>query len=216
MIRVCNSSDYEDVIRIWGAAFGDSRAYIMSFLDKFSQFVYVLDNAAIMTLFPVTLNDRNGHYIYAVAVDEKSRNKGLGKELINFAKNNIKDFLVLVPANEGLFEYYKKLGFCENSDISKYNETHTTQKISAKEYFILRDKYFKGKNYIKWSENQLFNIASLYGADFYKNKESTEIAMLSKDRVIEYLGNRKEVFKKPFSMIYPEEYKNSYFNIAID
>lgn len=213
MIRVCNISDYEVIIRIWNSAFGDEREYILKFLEKFSEFVYVLDNDAIMTLLPVTLNDKNGHYVYAVAVDKEKRGKGLGKKLIEFAKQIKKDFLVLVPADEGLFEYYKKLGFCENSKLGEYEIKNLKEKISAKDYFELRDKFFGGKNYIKWSEKQLSDIADLYKAGFYKSKN--EIAMLSKDRIIEYLGN-KSIEERPFSMIYPENYKNSYFNIAID
>ena len=214
MIRVVNSSDYEDVIRIWSSAFGDTREYILKFLKKFSEFVYILDNDAIMTLLPVTLNEKNGHYIYAVAVDENKRNKGLGRKLIEFAKEIKEDFLVLVPADEGLFEYYKKLGFTENSKLGKYETKSFEERICAKEYFELRDKFFDGKDYIKWSVEQLFNIADLYKAEFYKSKD--EIAMISKNRVLEYLGKDEPILEKPFSMIFPNDYKNSYFNIAID
>lgn len=216
MIKVCDFSDYENIIRIWNSAFGDSREYIMKFLDMFHEFVYVHNDDAIMTLLPVTLNDKFGHYIYAVAVDKNKRNKGIGKKLIEFAKEKMQDFLVLVPADRGLFEYYQKFGFVNNSPIGKYQTVKADEKISAKEYFLLRDKYFQGKNYIKWDETKLLNIASLYNANFYKNKESTEIAMLSKNRVIEYLGDLKPIEEKPFSMIFPEVFKNSYFNIAID
>lgn len=215
MIKVCDFSDYENIIRIWNGAFGDSREYIMKFLSMFHEFVYVHNDDAIMTLFPVTLNDKNGHYIYAVAVDKDKRNAGIGKKLIEFAKKNMQDFLVLVPASEGLFKYYQKFGFVNNSSIGKYQTVKADEKISAKEYFLLRDKFFQSKNYIKWDETKLLNIASLYNANFYKNKESTEIAMLSKDRIIECLGE-KTVEEKMFSMIFPKEFKNSYFNIAID
>ena len=213
MIRVCDFSDYENIIRIWNSAFGDSKEYIIKFLSMFHEFVYVHNDDAIMTLFPVTLNDKKGHYIYAVAVDKDKRNAGIGKKLIEFAKEKMQDFLVLVPAGEGLFDYYRKFGFVDNSSIGKYNEINTSLKISAKEYFELRDLNLK--NYIKWNEEQLTKIASLYDAQFYKNKESTEIAMLSKDRIIECLGE-KTVEEKMFSMIFPKNYKNSYFNIAID
>ncbi len=215
MIKVCDLSDYEDIIRIWSEAFGDDREYILNFLESFREYVYVLEKDAIMTLFPVTLNDKKGHYVYAVAVDANKRGTGLGKKLIEFAKANMGDFLVLVPADKSLFDYYRKLGFSENSTIGKYDKTDTNEKISVKEYVTLRDKYFNGKNYIKWSEEQLSKIALLYNAEFYKNKESTEISMLSKNRIIECLGE-EPVEEKMFSMIFPEKFKNSYFNITID
>ena len=125
----------------------------------------------------------------------------------------MEDFLVLVPADKGLFEYYKKLGFLKNSEIGKFDTVDNKEEISASEYFKLRDKLLK--NYIKWSEENLFKIAKLYNAKFYKNKESTEISMLTNNRIIECLG-KKTLKTKPFSMIFPESYKNSYFNIAID
>ena len=215
MIRVCQLSDYEDIIRIWNKAFGDSKEDILNFLDKFKEYVYILDKYAIMTLFPVTLNNKKGHYVYAVAVDNEKRGMGLGKKLIEFAKENMEDFLVLVPADKGLFEFYRKLGFIENSSIGIYDKADTNEKISTKEYVTLRDKYFNSRNYIKWSEEQLTKIASLYGANFYKNKESTEISMLSKNRIIECLG-KNPTQEKMFSMIFPGNYENSYFNIAID
>ena len=213
MIRLCNVSDYENIIRIWNDAFGDSKDFILSFLDKFSKYVYILDNLAIMTLLPVTLNNKKGRYIYAVAVDKGMRNCGLGKELIEFAKENCEDFCVLVPADKGLFEYYKKLGFFNNSCIGKFEDATKDVEISAEDYFILRDNLLE--NYIKWSAENLSKIKELYGAKFYKNKESTEISMLSKDRIIECLG-KKPIEEKMFSMIYPDEFKNSYFNIALD
>ena len=76
MIRLCELSDYSDIIRIWREAFGDSEEYILTFLDKFKEYVYVMDKDAIMTLFPVSLNDKKGHYLYAVAVDKEKRAAG--------------------------------------------------------------------------------------------------------------------------------------------
>lgn len=220
MIRFANASDYSSIIEIWNNAFGDSPEYIKKFLSLFGEHSVVSENDGeidgIMSLLPVSLNNKNGRYIYAVAVSPKMRGQGIGKELISFAKKNCEDFCVLVPADEGLFDYYRKLGFLDNSYISEYEETKKEKKISPKEYIELRDKYFKGKNYIKWSEEQLLKIASLYNAEFYKNKESTEISMLSKDRIIECLSGEKPSGKRLFSMIFPGEFKNSYFNIALD
>ena len=159
MIRRCELSDYDNILRIWSEAFGDTKEDIINFLNKFKECVYILDKDAIMTLFPVILNNKRGHYIYAVAVDSEKRGMGLGKKLIEFAKANMENFLVLVPADKGLFDYYRKLGFCENSAIGIYDKTKANEKISAKEYFELRDKHFNGRNYIKWSEEQLSQIA---------------------------------------------------------
>ena len=167
--------------------------------------------------YDLVINNDVVSNIYISPISDKTSYKCSSDNILyNSHQENIKDFLVLVPADEGLFEYYKKFGFVNNSNIGTYQNVSTEEKISEKEYFLLRDKYFKNRNYIKWDEKQLFDIASLYGANFYKNKESTEIAMLSKNRVIEYLGNSQPLCEKPFSMIFPKDFKNSYFNIAID
>lgn len=220
MIRFASVSDYSAIIKIWNSAFGDSFEYIEKFLSLFGEYSVVSENDGridgIMSLLPVSLNNKNGRYIYAVAVSKEKRGQGIGKELIDFAKVNSEDFCVLVPADKGLFEYYRKLGFFDNSYIAECKKTDNDEEISVKEYIELRDKYFNGTNYIKWNEEQLIKISSLYDAKFYKNKESTEISMLSKDRIIECLGDKKPVGKRLFSMIYPEKFKNSYFNIALD
>ncbi len=220
MIRFASVSDYGSIMEIWNNAFGDSFLYIKKFLSFFGEHSVVSVNDGevdgIMSLLPVFLNNKNGRYIYAVAVSPKKQGQGIGKELIEFAKENSEDFCVLVPADEGLFNYYRKLGFSDNSYVAEYEEIEKEKEISPKEYLKLRDKYFDGKNYIKWNEEQLLKIASLYDAKFYKNKESTEISMLSKDRIIECLGEKEPSGKRLFSMIFPDEFKNSYFNIALD
>ncbi len=220
MIRFASVSDYSSIMEIWNNAFGDSFEYIKKFLSLFGKYSVVSENDGevdgIMSLLPVFLNNKNGRYIYAVAVSHKKRGQGIGKELINFAKENSENFCVLVPADEGLFSYYRKLGFLDNSYIGKYEEIKREKEISLKEYLELRDKYFDGMNYIKWAEEELLKIASLYDAKFYKNKESTQISMLSKDRIIECLGEKHPTQKRLFSMIFPDEFKNSYFNIALD
>lgn len=55
----------------------------------------------------------NGHYIYAAATDKEYRKKGLMSALINNVRAENNGFLLLRPANEGLIEFYKKLGFTE-------------------------------------------------------------------------------------------------------
>lgn len=220
MIRFANVSDYSSIMKIWNKAFGDSHEYIKDFLSLFGEYSVVSENDgkvdAIMSLLPVFINNKKGRYIYAVAVSSEKQGQGIGKELIGFAKENSEDFCVLVPADEGLFNYYRKLGFSDNSYIGEYEEIKRGEMISPREYFELRDKYFDGSNYIKWTEEQLLKIASLYNAKFYKNKESTEISMLSNNRIIEYLGEKQLCNKRKFSMIFPDKFKNSYFNIALD
>lgn len=216
MIRKCDEGDYENIIKIWKSAFGDSEQSITAFLEMFSDYVYICDSGAIMTLLPVTLGNMSGDYVYAVAVDEKKRGLGLGKAMIEYAKDNMKDFLVLVPADEGLFEYYRKLGFADNAYIETHEKVEKDIKITAKEYCRLRDNYFGGKSYIKWSEEDLSKIASLYGAEFFETENGRGILMTVNSRVIEYLGKKQSSGKKLFSMIYPQKYRGSYFNIAID
>ena len=58
---------------------------------------------------------KKGFYVYGVATGKEYRGKGISTKLLEYAKGFVDekkaDFLVLVPRNEGLFEFYVKRGF---------------------------------------------------------------------------------------------------------
>ena len=146
-----------------------------------------------------------------------------------------------------LFDFYKKRGYTtlnciekfEIKPLNKSENKSTFDKISAQNYWTIRQKYFKDIPQISWNTDFLEKIASLYDGDFYYSKSSDSLAFCVSDKNTLYI---KEFFNdatafyleslasiyhsekivltkkgdKPFAMVYPENFKNSYFNIAID
>jgi ribosomal protein S18 acetylase RimI-like enzyme len=125
VIRTAVGGDRQSVFDIWKTCFGDGDAYINFFLDKLFVpqhcLLYTLDGeaAAMLHLLPMIYNggdkQADAQYIYAAATMPEYRRRGIMGELIDFAAtlgaDNGRVFTVLMPANEGLYEYYQKCGF---------------------------------------------------------------------------------------------------------
>lgn len=110
------TDDREQIISLWSAVFGDSREDIEFFLDEcknYSCLGLFVDGALASMLFLVDCKyaEYNGQYVYAVCTAEEHRKKGYSSSLIRDAKKQMSDFLWLIPANDGLFDFYAKHGF---------------------------------------------------------------------------------------------------------
>ena len=106
----------EQIISLWSAVFGDSRADIEFFLDECknkSCLGLFADGKLVSMLFLVNCkySEYNGKYVYAVCTAENHRKRGYSSRLLCEAKKYMSDFLWLIPANDGLFEFYAKHGF---------------------------------------------------------------------------------------------------------
>ena len=255
MIEFFKECDKNAIVLLWSKTFGDSTQWIEKYLSYFAEFVLVYKEndelLGMLSLLPVNCNNFYGRYIYAVATDKKARSKGIATKLLEFSKDFIKekneDFLVLVPSEASLFDFYKKRGYTTLNCIEK-SEFLITQKtdnlsgfekISPQDYCNLRQKLLKGFRQISWGADSLEKISALYNGDFYYSKSSDSLAFCVNDKNTLYI---KEFFNdatasdleslasiyqsekiiltkkgdKPFAMVYPENFKNSYFNIAID
>ena len=113
----------------------------------------------------------NSVYFYAVCTDEKYRNKGVMKNLFEFACEVTKaqgfEICFLVPENEGLFNMYEKFSFkrtisyeekCFNR-VDIYNKNTITQKTDFcySDYVSLKTKLAKKTPTIIWEEDE-FNF----------------------------------------------------------
>jgi len=116
----------EELKELWHTVFGDDYAYInLFFKNEYSlcdTFAEIVDGKVVSVLYlldcRVDFNGGtyNGKYLYAAATHPDYRSRGLmGKliiEAIDYCKNNSGiDFISLVPANDGLYDYYGKFGF---------------------------------------------------------------------------------------------------------
>ncbi len=119
MIKKC--TDENSIVRLWQQAFGDSEEEILYFIynarhaECFAEFV---NNEAVSMLFLVDcdLQSRKAKYIYAVCTAEKHRRKGYSSELIEYCKEKY-NLLCLIPADDGLIDFYKRLQFNTKASI---------------------------------------------------------------------------------------------------
>ena len=113
---------------LWYEVFGDSKEYIDLFFRKayydcdcFAEF----DGDKIISAFYLLKSSirfegetYDGRYLYAAATLPEYRGKGLMskliKEAIAYGEKEKLDFIALVPANDGLYDYYGRFGFKES------------------------------------------------------------------------------------------------------
>ena len=68
----------------------------------------------------------DGHrgWVYSLAVDENERHRGIGTALVRKAERKLRGFgclkvnLQVMPDNEGIVEFYRRLGFSVEDRIS--------------------------------------------------------------------------------------------------
>lgn len=260
MIVFAEERHKNQIAILWKEAFGDEEREVLKYLDKILEYVLVFeendDVCGMLSMLPVTYKEQEGRYIYAVATRLDKRGKGISTALIDFAKNYIQEnnetFLVLVPQNDGLFDFYKKRGFTPISCIEKridYEnfkicESGEVKTITAENYLMSRDEFFKREPFIKWDESMLVFAQKMYNGDFVSVSFGGEkigtafCTMIGNElHIKELLSNQSEkmvrILKKeygvskalyacpsyndkPFAMTYPEFENNVYFNIALD
>lgn len=170
-----NVSD-KQIITLWQECFGDSEEYISAFLKAHSnrkQILTVTDEEKLCSmLFLLECEAVSGEenypawYIYAACTSENYRRQGLMAKLLEYAKEYaVKEnvsFLLLVPANEPLFDYYSKFGYktyfyrqkCSiTENINHYSLSEKNAEV--KDLYYLREKCLSDLFHIKWSEEAL-------------------------------------------------------------
>lgn len=125
MITWAAQTDKDSIFAIWKECFGDDDAYIEFFLKGLFRpercLLYRVDTRPVAMLHLLPLNGRDGaehfsaQYIYAAATLTEYRRRGLMAEMIDYAADFVESkgvtFTSLVPASDGLYDYYKKCGF---------------------------------------------------------------------------------------------------------
>ena len=113
---------------LWHKVFGDSEEYIKLFFDKAYYdcdcFAEIDEDTIVSAFYLLKCSIKfegktyNGRYLYAAATLPEHRGKSLMSKLINealkYGKNEKLDFIALVPADDGLYDYYGRFGFKES------------------------------------------------------------------------------------------------------
>jgi len=130
MIRRATHCDIAALRRLWTEVFNDSSL----FLDRFFSSLFEPENclfieqngqvASMLFLLKATASCPGGncplYYVYACATHPGFREKGLMGQLLNEAVKYADEKginLILIPANEPLFHYYKHFGFTHETAL---------------------------------------------------------------------------------------------------
>lgn len=112
----------EELKQIWETVFGDSRTVTDSFFENafFADGCFYAEKnekaVSALYLLPVTVADKQGFYLYAAATLPEHRGQGLMGDLIQEALRyaaSCSDFVYLCPAEESLYDYYRRFGFSQ-------------------------------------------------------------------------------------------------------
>ncbi len=182
---------------IWKECFDDQEAYIDFFFSNQigsnsilksqriymesnqileNQLVYMKDDrpVSMLTMIPGMLvmpqGNQKVYYIYGVATKKAYRRNGFAASLLKHAYAMVQKenaALVLVPASESLYEYYRKLGFetafyqnritlVFSSEIAEINEfVWNIREINADTYGAMRKQQIFLEGAVIWDENEL-------------------------------------------------------------
>ncbi|MBQ9744603.1 MAG: GNAT family N-acetyltransferase [Clostridia bacterium] len=237
---------------LWKEAFNDTDQYIDTFFETAyseKRCMIALENddvCGVVYWLDCGIFDYRIAYFYAIATKKSHRGKGVCTHLMNNAHSFLSskgyDAVILVPGEESLFDFYRKIGYTVGSYVDEISVEAkdgilNIREIDGYEYSELRKSYLPKNGIIQENENikYLKKQAKLYtGKDFllscYVDGDvligiellgNTEIA----PNIVSALGCRKGKFrtvgdKKPFSMYY--NLKNHtlpsvfYFGLAFD
>lgn len=178
MIDFANESDFKDISLIWQLCFGDSLEYIKMFWNEVAKshniIVYRKNNKVVAMYFFLeceTIIDGNrnkSYYLYAAATNPEYRKKGIMSKLIyqgfEIAKDRGIDYIILVPQDEYLYNYYLKFGFKTAFkknvvEVDKDSINLVSNKISQiktnSDMLNIRNKSLENINHLSWDKKIL-------------------------------------------------------------
>ena len=248
MIRFAREKESEQIVGLWQEAFGDSREWVLMYLSDNIENVLIYEEEGevfgMLSLLPVSYKGRGGYYVYGVATAKAHRSKGVSTKLLEYAKNLAGDgFLVLVPRNQGLFEFYGGRGFFPVNSVTTVEMAKRDTKsgcevmpATCEEYYQIRKN--KLENLIEWDENMLRSIRKFENGRYYKNHKGDGAFCYAYDGVLyikellgdeDMIGSLADAYEvdrvrvtyakasdAPSCMTWPQFEENVLFNISID
>jgi len=171
----------KEIVSLWHTAFGDKEEDVQRYLKTILKYFLIYEEGGIvkgmLSVLPVSLREQKGGYIYAVVTHPDYRGQGICNSLMEYLKSGESyDFLVLVPQNKGLFDFYKRMGFKKVSFLKKeeiksfsgIKEEYAMNKLSPNEYEKARNHFYKNCDFIKWDSQMLAFAKDMYNGDFYE------------------------------------------------
>lgn len=162
---------YKQLVSLWQECFGDTEEFIDGFFcTAFSPArcrCMIINRKVVAALYwmDVRLGEQRFAYIYAVAVTEKRRGKGLARTLLADAQAHLAlrgyDGVLLVPQTEPLRQMYEKLGYESCTTVSEFpaaagDAPIALQRINREEYARLRREALPAGSGVEEEENIAF------------------------------------------------------------
>ena len=205
IIKKTATSDVPHLKRLWKEAFGDTDEFIdgffsLGFSPDRSLALYCEDEiASVIYWFDCEFKNKKVAYVYGVATRKCERGKGYSTLLMKRAHEILYEDgyvgVILVPADEGLFRFYERIGYlnCCLIDEKLHTASADTQsitKISAKEYLKLRNPLLP-QDSIVFTNNNLHFLD--FTAFFYKGNGFILATSSDNDtlKIIEFWGDEK-------------------------
>ncbi|MBQ8849075.1 MAG: GNAT family N-acetyltransferase [Clostridia bacterium] len=238
---------------LWKEAFGDTDEFFSLFertafkKTRCRCITVGTETVAALYWFDCIYRDRPIAYLYAVATSKAHRGQGLCRALTEDTHRQLKSLgyagTILVPAGEGLFAFYERLGYRICSYVDEFSCPASAQKaelrqISTDEYAKLRRKLLPVGGVIQENENLRFlqATAKLYAGEKFVFAGRCEGGILyasellgdisAADEIVSALGQNEGRFRtvgnsRAFAMYHPLDGDASlpppsYFGLAFD
>lgn len=177
--RKASPADRKGLQALWKTCFSDGEAETALYFDTYGTdncFVCAQEQLAAMVLyFPSELILPDGEsvpcaYLYCFCTSPEHRGKGIGRGLLEFAENELKNrgfaCTALSPAEESLFEYYEKCGYvpafgCTRQTFSAGAGEAQAKPVSANRYLQLRQMML-WENCLMYFEREIEFCKALY------------------------------------------------------
>lgn len=188
-------SETNAIIDSWCEIFGDTRAFVSDFYiwsgkeNTLAAFCgeKIVGAVNFPTVYYKARNDTlRGGYIFASFVNPEYRNRGIFSSLVSGAEAEMRkrayDFSFVVPANDGLFQMYEKMGYTGKV----YNGfPYTAKRDVLREYTPTDDIYVLWKIYSR-GKNLFSKDIEFFNHTMRDMEESGKCFAVSKDGYIVY------------------------------
>ncbi len=193
IIRKPTRKDLPGLSALWQEAFGDSAQdvenfYATAFSPDRCLVAEEQNPVACIYWIDAQIAGQRVAYLYAFAVAEDCRGKGIGKALLEKTLESLKGegyaAAVLVPGEESLCSYYEKAGFAPFEKIQwpeKCAPGLAVRKVAPDAYFAQRQKMAPA---IRWGEeafSYLGRFCELYAGDGW-------LLAVGREGIQEFLG----------------------------
>lgn len=193
-MRIAREDDINSLKELYSEVFKEDERALELFFERIfkPEICYIAFDAgelvSMVYLIPSSVNGHSAGYLYAAATKEPYRNLGIMQGLVNYAAATAAfEMVVTLPAEDSLYDYYKKLGFKElrsnfaqlsREELEKLSKPYEPEEVFVSGYCGIRNRVLKN-NFLFWNNKHIdfaFEYNALYGAKIIRNNYGYLIA----------------------------------------